>query len=163
MIRLSWTIILEFSILILTDWKIANFNGFNFNPGQSFTLGSLSSSNEVWRVIIFIFSPPSSEHYHEKFVARAKLSLAMREGKLWVMLQLLTSHSPDCWCAGRQSWPDRETTPGWPIRWLQHWPTTGVLTPSGEITRGNTPPSPSQPGEGRGRNNFIFSFFQCSP
>ena len=117
MIRLSWTIILEFSILILTDWKIANFNGFNFNPGQSFTLGSLSSSNEVWRVIIFIFSPPSSEHYHEKFVARAKLSLAMREGKLWVMLQLLTSHSPDCWCAGRQSWPDRETTPGWPIRW----------------------------------------------
>ena len=34
-------------IFTLAGWKIANFNGFNFNPEQSFILASLSSSNEV--------------------------------------------------------------------------------------------------------------------
>ena len=36
-------------IFTLAGWKIANFNGFNFNPEQSFILASLSSSNEVQR------------------------------------------------------------------------------------------------------------------
>ena len=34
-------------IFTLAGWKIANFNGFNFHPEQSFILASLSSSNEV--------------------------------------------------------------------------------------------------------------------
>ena len=34
-------------IFTLAGWKIANFNGFNFNPEQSFILAPLSSSNEV--------------------------------------------------------------------------------------------------------------------
>ena len=46
-------------IFTLAGWKIANFNGFNFNPEQSFILASLSSSNEVQRNNFPLSVPPA--------------------------------------------------------------------------------------------------------